>query len=208
MNALLVVNGVCAPNLDLAALAAKHTVVIAVDGGLNHLHRHGVVPDVLLGDLDSVDAALRSAAVATYQFPVEKDQTDLEIALEYAVAQQLTEITLAAAFGGRWDQTLANILLALQPRYATLNVCLVDVDQTLYVLHPGREYAFTGSAGTVISLVPMSAEVHDVSIAGVKWPLDAVTLTLGSTWSISNEFVKSTATVHFSSGRLLCIVMR
>ncbi len=205
-SGLVVVNGEVSPNLEIAGLANTHAIVIAVDGGLRHLHAANVTPTVLIGDLDSADPDQISDTVERIQFPAEKDQTDLELALDYAVEQQITNVTLVAAFGGRWDQTLANVFLALQPQYASLNVTLIDAGQRLHILKAGTT-KLTSNIGDVISLIPISAEVTNVSIQGVKWPLETVTLTLGSTWSISNEFVKNTVSVSFEEGRLLAVIV-
>jgi thiamine pyrophosphokinase len=106
-------------------------VLIAANGGLTHLQKLGLMPDCVVGDMDSLTAAQQTAVVAAgskqVTHPPEKDETDLELALFYALEQYPgVEIGVVAGFGGRVDQTLANLLLLAHPRLQQQPITLLS----------------------------------------------------------------------------------
>ena len=121
-------------NPDLLKARLRPTdQIFCADGGTRHALALGLTPDAIIGDLDSlpqdVVKQMQSAGVSIHRHPVNKDHTDLELALEMAVAQQPEEIMLVTALGGRLDQILANILLFTRPAYASTRLTLVDGPQ-------------------------------------------------------------------------------
>ena len=90
-------------------------LIIAADGGGNHLIKAGLIPEVIIGDCDSISPTvldtLVKAGANLLRYPIDKDQTDLELALDYAINQGCQEIHIYGALGTRWDQSLANLLL-------------------------------------------------------------------------------------------------
>lgn len=109
----LVANGkISKPKLLVDKIRA-YPYLIAVDGGLNHCHKLGLKPDLIIGDLDSADKKILPLfdKVEKQVFPADKDKTDLELAIEYALEQGATRITVFAALGNRIDHTLVNIHL-------------------------------------------------------------------------------------------------
>ena len=94
--------------------------LVAVDGGLRHLLAINRQPHLLIGDLDSVTPeqleALSSGGVEIQRFPVEKDETDLELALLETTRRGYKTIILVGALGGRIDQMLANLYLLMLPQ--------------------------------------------------------------------------------------------
>ena len=95
--------------------------LICADGGTRHALTLGLIPDVVIGDLDSLEpqfkAELESQGVRFEVYPADKDQTDLELALELAVAAGVRQIDILAVQGGRLDQSLANLLLLTRPAW-------------------------------------------------------------------------------------------
>jgi thiamine pyrophosphokinase len=114
-RAVILANGKARDYSILSSLIRKGDTIIAADGGANHLKKMEMVPDVLIGDLDSVSKGevkrLETLGTRVIRFPVEKDETDLELSLGYALDQGFREILILAPFGGRLDQTLGNISL-------------------------------------------------------------------------------------------------
>jgi len=112
--------------------------VIAADGGTRHALAAGAVPDVIIGDLDSLSPDERARAEAAgsrvIQFSPRKDETDLELALRHAAREGATEIVILAALGGRLDQTIANLLLLALPELGRLDVRVVDGAQTAFLI--------------------------------------------------------------------------
>ncbi len=183
--------------------------IICADGGTRHALTLGLIPHIIVGDFDSLPpeivVRMENAGVSIHRHPVDKDKTDLELALELAVAENPQEILLVAALGGRLDQMLANILLLTRPEYATVRLTLADSLQWAVLLRSGESITITGQPGDTLSLLPLSATVQGVDISGVKWPLAQATLSLGSTFTISNTLIGQQATVQIASGLLLLI---
>lgn len=185
-------------------------LVIAADGGANWCVAWDWQPDLVIGDMDSIDAAvaeqLRSAAVPFVQFPAEKDETDLELALRAAVERGADEIIVAAALGGRIDHMLGNLALLALPLLAAVQVQMVDGGQSIW---PVRErLVVDGAAGDTLSLIPFGGDASGVSVAGVHWPLENADLPVGPSLGISNRLIGSQAVVTVRAGALLAIHIR
>ncbi len=183
--------------------------IFCADGGTAHALALGLTPEAIIGDLDSLSpdliAQMEAAGIAIYRHPVRKDQTDLELALQLAAAEQPDEILLVTALGGRLDQMLANIFLLTRPEYDSVQLTLVDGPQWARVLRPHQTLTVTGQPGDTLSLVPLTPTVEQVNLTGVEWPLMGATLTFGSTWSISNALTASQATIQIGEGLVLVV---
>ena len=206
-KAVVVANGQTAEadrrHLDGAA------VIVAADGGALTLARWGVLPHVLVGDLDSVDAGtvarLAAAGVALERHPTAKDETDLEVALERALAGDPTEIVILGAFGGeRLDLTIANALLLADPRYRGRGLRAVLGATTARVVHGGERLALAGHPGQAVSLLPLGT-VHGVTTEGLRFPLRDEVLPLGRARGVSNVVETAPAAVRCEQGVLLVI---
>lgn len=202
-------NGVLTQPDRLRAYLRPDDHIFCANGGTRYALALGLTPEAIIGDLDSLEpelvTELETAWVTIHRHPVDKDQTDLELALERAVAEQPDEIVLVTALGGRLDQMLANILLLTQPQYASVKLTLVDGSQWATLLRSHQAETITGQPGDTLSLIPLTPTVTQVTLSGVKWPLEQATLSLGSTWSISNELTGQRANVRIGEGLVLVI---
>lgn len=210
MSILLLANG----DLDevnwLIPQLSEAKAVIAVDGGARHLARLACVPDFLVGDLDSLDSVLienlEEAGTEILRYPIDKDETDLELALLFAAGQpgwQNQTIKVAGVLGGRLDQTLANILLLAHPALNGRDVRIIGAEQSAWLVTDQTE--IEGEVGDIVSLVPLGGPVEIEATTGLKWPLIDETLTFGPARGISNRLVNPVAVVKLHRGRLLCI---
>ncbi len=185
-------------------------LVIAADGGANWCVAWGWLPDLVVGDMDSVDAPvaeqLRSAGVPFVQHPVEKDETDLELALRAAIDRGADEIIVAAALGGRIDHTLGNLALLALPLLANVQVRMVDGGQSIALVR--QQLTVAGAAGDTLSLIPFGGDARDVSVVGVRWPLDDADLPVGPSLGISNRLIGPLAEVTVRAGALLVVHVR
>lgn len=183
--------------------------IFCADGGTVHALALGLTPEVIIGDLDSLPpelmAQMEAVGVIFQRHPPRKDQTDLELAFQTAVAAGADEILLVTALGGRLDQMLANIFLLARPEYASTRLTLVDSSQSATVLHSHQTLMLTGQPGDTLSLVPLTPTVQQVNLSGVEWPLVEATLSFGSTWSISNTFTVPQATLRIGEGMVLVV---
>ena len=116
-----------------------------------------------------------------------------------------TEAIILAALGGRLDQTMANVLLLTRPELDNIDIRIVEGAQESFLIQD--EATVQGRPGDTISLIPLGGNAQGVTIEGVKWPLDQVTLHFGSTWGVSNVLRAKQARVRVQHGSLLCVVM-
>ncbi|PLT30108.1 thiamine diphosphokinase [Peribacillus deserti] len=198
---------------DLNQYKDRQDIVWAgVDRGVYSLIRMGIQPHEAFGDFDSVSPDelrfLQEHLVHLHIYPSEKDQTDLEIALDWAVKQKPEKIILFGATGGRADHYLANVqLLAQRGLLDNPDTQLILEDKTniLYVKTPGTFHVSSLRGKKYISFIPLTLEVNGITLKGFKYPLENRNITLGSTLCISNELLYEEGTFSFEEGILLVV---
>ena len=206
-NAVVVAD---APAVDLVPfrpLIERADLVIAADGGARYLLALGILPQIAVGDFDSLDPAaldrLVAAGVEVQRHPAHKAETDLELALLQAVARGAGCIYVLAALGGRADQHLANLQLLTHPALATLDVRLLHERWQVFVI---RETArIVGAAGDIVSLLPMTEAVTGIVTEGLYYPLHDEALRLGPARGVSNVLLADEARVTIRDGIVLCM---
>ena len=190
------------PALDLVrALARDADLVVAVDGGLALLLRAGIVPQLLIGDLDSLDGVAIPTGVEVRRHPREKDATDLELTLDQVAALAPEEIRLVGALGGRVDHLLAT--LGLLARYR-VPIVVYHRDEVLHAVS-GPLTLSEAAPGDRVSLIPLTDRVEGIHTQGLRYPLRGEALERTGTRGVSNQVVSLPCRVEFSSGRLLVV---
>ena len=181
--------------------------VIAADGGLDRAAALGLEVDVLVGDLDSVSSAAlaraESAGTRIVRHPVAKDATDLELALDEALALGARRVLVIASAGGRLDHLAASLLLLGADRYAELELDALVGDALVHVVRSAR--TLRGTPGELLTLLPLGDGAEGVTTSGLEYPLDGETLGPGSTRGVSNVFTSAEARVTVAEGILLAI---
>ena len=203
----LFANGELPAPKEILSMIKGDDYLVAVDGGLGHLTRLGLQPDLIIGDLDSADDRevqhFRQQGVEVRKYPVEKDETDLEIALFAATKMKPDKIWVVAALGNRLDQTLGNIFLLSHPELAGKNIRMVDGQQEVFLIRESGDV--TGKEGQRVSLLPLNGPAKGITTAGLKYPLNDETLYPERTRGISNCMTSENAHISLKSGLLLCI---
>ncbi len=206
-RAVLFANGHLPEAERFRAMIAEGDLLVAVDGGLRHLIALGLTPGLIIGDLDSADPAdvhrFQAKGVEVRKFPSHKNQTDLELALDAALETGAQSIRVAAALGGRLDQTLGNIFLLTQPQLSAVDVRLVDGCQEVLLIRD--RVTLPGQSGQTVSLLPLLGPVTGVLTTGLAYPLRRETLYPDHTRGISNQMTGDTCQIEIESGVLLCI---
>ncbi len=183
---------------------------IAADGGLRHALALGLMPDVLVGDLDSVSpadlSAARAAGVRILKYPVEKDDTDLELALKLALNEGYSRVRLLGTLGGRVDHFLGNLFLLSRPDLAGLDVRIDEGGQEIFLIV--RETMIEGHPGDLVSLLPLFGDAQGVETEDLYYPLRGETLYPYHTRGVSNVMLGARARIRLSGGRLLCVHIR
>ena len=206
MRAVIFANGALNHHPNLAA----EDLVIAADGGGRHCLALGVQPAIVIGDLDSLNpdeqALLRAGGAEIRRYPERKDFTDLELALLAAREAGAGEILILGALGLRWDQTLANLLLAAsQPG---VRVRLEDGSQEFHFIKAGEPLELAGQPGDVVSLVPLAGPAAEITTGELEYPLKDECLEFGSSRGVSNRMLGERATITIGSGLLACVHTR
>ncbi len=199
------------PNLDQARnILRADDFIICADGGTHYALALGLTPNLVIGDMDSIQKdqwqALEKAGVAIELFPRDKNETDLELAITRAIELDPREMVIVAALGGRLDQTLGNISLLTDIRLATFDVRLDDGVDAIFICR--NQVQVHGRSGDIVSLIPWGNPIHDIQTQGLKWSLNNETLHPDKTRGISNEMLSDTANIHIASGNLLVIHTR
>ncbi len=206
-TAAVITNGNLTALAQVREIITGTELIICVDGAAEHLKLHGIVPHVLLGDLDSVSeetrAALAKMDVAIEKYPAEKDQTDTELAMEYCARNGVRKVFLFGATGSRLDHSLANVFLFVKAKNLGLDVTLFTNTSRVQLVN--QKLTIRGKPGDLFSLLPLSENVTGITLEGLKYPLQDATIELGSSLGISNELTGDTATVTVKSGNLLAV---
>jgi thiamine pyrophosphokinase len=186
---------------------AVDALVIGADSGIEHAHALGRRVDVAVGDFDSVSAealaAATDAGAHVVRYPVDKDATDLELALDVAVSRGVERITVVGGHGGRFDHSLANALLLGSARFADVEVDGWFGDAHVIVIR--RHARLVGRAGSLVTLLATNGLAHGVTTTGLRFPLHEAVLLPGSTLGVSNELVGAEAAVSIRGGTVLSI---
>jgi thiamine pyrophosphokinase len=211
MRAVIFANGNIGQRKSLPGLLKPDDLLIAADGGARHLQTLGLTPDAVLGDFDSLGDgelnALEAAGIKIYRYPLRKDFTDLELALQFAQSAGADEALLLGALGNRWDQTLANLLLPASAAYSNLRIRLVDGNQEISLIQAGQTAELTGKPGDTVSLIPLAGDAGGVTTQGLEYPLNRETLVFGSTRGVSNTLLDDRSIVSLESGNLMCVLI-
>ena len=184
--------------------------IICADGGTRHALALKLKPDLVIGDMDSVQKGhwqkLKTSGISIELFPRDKNETDLELAINRAIDMKPEQIVIVAALGGRLDHTLGNITLLTDVRLSTFDARLDDgVEEILLCRNQAQ---VQGRNGDIVSLIPWQGAVIGVQTKDLKWPLNNETLYPDKTRGISNEMTGETASVSIGSGLLLIIHRR
>ena len=179
---------------------------IAADAGASTALSLGVDPDIFIGDFDSIDkktlSILEKRKAKLIRFPKEKNETDTELAIDYAVKNGATKITIFGGIAGdRIDHILANILL---PAQYSIPIFYVNANTTVWIAKGPATETIDGAAEDLLSLIPLST-VTKIITDGLAYPLKSESLFLGKPRGISNVFIDKTATVSFKTGTLLFV---
>lgn len=173
--------------------------IIAADGGMAHAETLGVTPELWVGDFDSTpdDLAERHKGVARHAFPVEKDKTDGEIAVDEAMRLGAREIIMVGGLGGQADHALAHLGLILKLGRRRVAAFITSGDEEAYPILNGTHH-FDVPRGSRFSVIPFT-DLAGLDLDGVKWPLTNRSVPLGSSLTVSN-IAMGPVTVRLSQG--------
>ena len=204
------VSGGPAPDAAEVGPLPAGAFVIAADSGLDHASALGLGVDVLVGDLDSASApavhAAEAAGVRIERHPIDKEATDLELALDYALAIGASRVTVVSGGGGtRLDHHLAELALLASAGFAPLHLDARIGTARVVPIHAGEGVSLLGAPGAVLTLLALGGPASGITTTGLRWPLRAETLPPGSTRGVSNEIVSGPLRVELAAGTVLAV---
>lgn len=212
MKKCLVMTGGCA-NLDFLRAfltGRRYHMVVAVDAGLEILQKLQIVPDEIVGDLDTVNPSVLkeyedNPNVSMEIHKPEKDETDTELALLTAAKRGCTTVDLLGALGGRMDHAIGNIQLLYQFYRQGMDVNIYDEKNRIYLCGRGKTYHRDELYGKYISFLPLTETVEGLTLKGFKYPLNHRLITLGTSLCVSNELTGATGIMELEKGILIAV---
>jgi thiamine pyrophosphokinase len=184
-------------------------VWVGVDRGVLRLLEQDIEPFKAFGDFDSITqnelAFVRERLHRLEVFPAEKDEIDLELALNWAIEQKPSLVRIFGATGGRMDHMFGAVQLLYKGLHTDILVQMIDRQNVVSMHVPGCYEVIQDAAYEYISFVPFSNEIRGLTLEGFKYPLTNHTVTWGSTLCISNELIQQRGTFSFATGILMMI---
>lgn len=204
MRAVIIGGG----NLDNAGFCrtviSKDDFVICADSGYDFAVAVGITPDIVIGDLDSVKST--DINVEIIKYPVRKDATDGELAVDYALERGYTEIVMLGFIGVRTDHTLTNISFLKKIKKFGAKGTILDCRNEIRLLED--EIVLGGKKGDLVSIVPVTDTVCGVTTLNLEYPLNGENLYYGESRGVSNVMLGDSCTIKAEQGCALVIKSR
>ncbi len=210
MRAIIVANGLPEAGERYDDLVQPGDLVIAADGGAVVARQMGLEPQVVIGDMDSLPAEVRSQleqrGCQFIHHPARKDETDAELAMRYALQQGPQELVFLGASGGRLDHLLANIFLLGMPELAGIKARIIAGSTEVWLVRDGVE--IEGRPGDIVTLLPLGQDAAGIHTEGLEYALHDDVLPFGAARGVSNVMTSATARITLRKGQLLVFKVR
>ncbi len=208
MHIVIFAGGTLRPGKAFYDAIGSADMFIAADSGAETALQYGCTPRIVVGDFDSLDGLileeLGKRGSEIRRVAVEKDETDTELAVQAAIDEGATRITLAGAFGGaRFDHTMANILLLAC--FEGVPMMIVDGPSLCWLVRGPGSSTIDGQVGDLVSLLPLTSDASGVRTKGLYYALKGETLYFGKPRGMSNVLIEEHAEVSVEDGMLLVI---
>ncbi len=179
----------------------KEDYVIAADKGLDNLKKIGIKPDVIIGDFDSLGFVPSGENIK--RLPVEKDDTDVGFAVNYAFELGYKEFVIYGAIGGLLDHTVAN--LQLSAYISGKGGKSVFVGDNVFVTSITNDTLKISNGKGRLSVFALSDKAEGVFLSGLKYPLENAVIENTFPIGVSNEFTDKSAKITVKNGTLLIV---
>lgn len=186
----------------------KYDYIICADGGANHAYGMEIMPNYIIGDLDSIDKDIidyyKKDGVKFEQFPSKKNETDSELCIYLAKQLQTEELHLIGALGGRIDHTIANINLLYYIRSMNIIPKIISEDEEIYIAI-NEEIIVEGQKGNTVSVIPIKGDAKGVTLHNLEYPLNDYCMEFSVPLGISNVMLDSNCRIGVIEGNLIVI---
>lgn len=214
-NALIIANGsLKKPELIMDLLSnyygfENNYLTICTDGAIKNCIKLKVIPEIVIGDMDSISKRdiemLKSHQnnITFIKSQTRKDESDAQLAMEYAVNNKINNILIAGAIGKRIDHSLANIFNIASDKFKETDIKIIDENYEISILRHSGE--IKGTAGNTISLFSLTPSTFFISTEGIDYELKNEELLFSPVRGLSNTFTKKTVKINIRDGILLII---
>lgn len=197
-------------------LITPDDLVICTDGGYDIAKKNNIIPDVLLGDFDSIsddyDSIARNLShkIDIIKFNPEKDFTDLDLAIKEAIARNSSHVEIWGGIGGRLDHTVANLQILTNYGKDFESLQIMDGRNRCFVLYgsDGPDRVIPKQEDSYLSLFSMSECCRGLTVSGVKYSLHNHTMFRTFPLGVSNEITSDEAVISMKEGTLLVVISR
>lgn len=182
--------------------------IIAVDKGLEWVHHLGLIPALIIGDLDSLDPQVLALYPDTplIRHRSEKNETDTELAIIWCMSQGYEKIIVCNDMQGRFDHSAAIIQNLITGHQAGIDIRIETETQSCFFLKPETQIA--AQEGDLLSLISYSESSHFIGSTALKYPLTDLTLHQHQSRGISNVHLADKSVIRLESGLVLAIVTK
>nr|WP_286672877.1 thiamine diphosphokinase [Anaeromonas gelatinilytica] len=185
-------------------------IIIAADGGGKYLYDINVLPDILVGDFDTLNPFIlnyyKDTNITIYSFPPEKDKTDLELAIDCALDNHIDELKLIGVLGTRIDHSLGNIMLLFNLIEKGIDARIINDKNEIFVVN--KEMIITKNRFEYVSILPILEDLKGIKLKGFEYDIDDLNLKISSTRGISNKLVNDKGIIKIKSGKGLIILSK
>ena len=179
------------------------TFIICADKGGETAVEYGLTPDILLGDFDSIDPEIfKNIAVNIMEYPEDKDFTDTELAISYALEKGFEEIILVNATGDRIDHVFSTFMLLY--KYKRDKITIIGNNFEAFIIY--GDYEISNMKGRTLSIIPVERELEGIYLEGFKFPLSNRTVSLGDSLCVSNIIIEDEASISLKKGTAIVII--
>lgn len=204
---MIIANGDLEYSEDMARIIRQSGLIVCADGGTRHLKALNILPHIIIGDFDSASPEdklfFEEKKIKIISYPSQKNETDSELCISWALLNHATDITLLGSTGTRLDHTLANIYLLKKLAKLHIPARIINKHNIIHIVTDHIEVK--GRPGEFLSILPISETVAGITLKGLEYPLVDATMEMGSSLGISNAFKETNATISLREGILMVI---
>lgn len=213
MRGILIASGELFDERSLIEEINEDSFIICIDGGSNYAYRLSIKPNIIIGDLDSVNSDVleyyKSLNIALKVYSRDKDKTDFHLAIEEIEKKNIREVSIYGIVGSRLDHTLSALgVIRRYVREKTLDSVKISIGSKAYGYIFRDRIEIEGEARDTISIIPLTDKVFGVTTYNLKYPLKEAEIFLEDSLTVSNEIEKSPCCIEIKEGVALVIHYR
>lgn len=203
----LIISGGSPPSKCLLSKFKDGYFIIAADSGTNVLYKYNIKPDLIIGDLDSIDKNIINNYLQNgtefKKFPKRKDYSDTELAVYEALEIESEEIIILGGTGGRIDHLLANINILYLLNEKGISGKIIDDNNEIFIINSPIE--IKGKSGEYFSIFSLGADIREITLENCRYPLEKYHLSSRDSLILSNEFTEDNLKIKFTGDPLIFI---